>query len=159
MNVEDFHFFATDILGSETNWVEGIARKLGVDATTVQGWLEEDRLPDWIERRLADLIIGRRERPELPDDAWIVGTSPTEPERRYLVHLHPPRFVARIVSGSEPRPAGARRHGQSWRIDDGRVLDDVVWIDPPPGNDTDRLMMRAVEVARNVGTDTGQRKT
>ena len=151
MKVEEFRFFAVEITGSKTDWVDRIARKLDADAATVRGWLDDDRLPDWIERRLADLIIGRRATPELPDDAWIVGRSAEDPGRRYVVHLHPPRFVARIANGSASSRTAAGCRGRSWRIDDDRVLDEVVWIDPPPGNDVDRLMTRAVEAARNGG--------
>jgi hypothetical protein len=148
VKVADFRFFAVQIVGTDTGWIDAIARKLDVDTVTVRGWLETDRLPDWIESRLAELIIGGPSAAGLPDDAWIIGNGATEPARRYVVHLHPPRFVARIANGQESKVRARGHHRQSGRIGDATVVDDVVWIDPPPKERVDRLLRQAAEVAR-----------
>jgi len=99
---DQFQATAIALLRSAVGWQSAIARRLGVDRKTVQRWLKGEGSPAWADDRLREMMGGADIAP-WPRDEWVVGDALGGDGRRreYVVHVQPPRFVARIVAVDE----------------------------------------------------------
>lgn len=141
MTRDEFTATAIAILRSAVGWQTAIGRRLGVEPRTVRRWLASGGFPPDIEARLGALI-GAGDISPWPRDEWVTGdTLGGDGQRReYIVHLQPPRFVARIVAiddDGEPEvdeePADIVS-GTVYQAGPETVLCEIDWIDDvPPG--------------------------
>ena len=102
MNSDEFTAASIAILHSAVGWQTAIARRLGIEARTVRRWVQAGETPPWVDQQLADMMGGVGASP-WPRDEWIIGDGVTGDGRRreYIMHVAPPRFVARIVAVDE----------------------------------------------------------
>lgn len=111
MTPDEFQSTAIAILRSAVGWQSAIAERLGVNRRAVTRWLTEGSVPDWAAGKLSDMA-GGTDRGPWPRDEWVNGDAVDETGRRreYIVHIQPPRFVARVVELDEygdPEPGEA----------------------------------------------------
>lgn len=141
MNRDQFQATAIAILRSAVGWQSAIARRLGVEPRTVRRWIASDDFPPDIEARLGTLI-GDGDISPWPRDEWLVGDAlgGDGQRREYVMHLHPPRFVARVVAIDEDGDPEADElpadivSGVVYQADQETVLCEIDWIDDvPPG--------------------------
>ena len=97
--------------------------------------------PPDIEARLGTLI-GDGDISPWPRDEWLVGDAlgGDGQRREYVMHLQPPRFVARVVAIDEDGDPEADElpadivSGVVYQADQETVLCEIDWIDDvPPG--------------------------
>lgn len=156
MTRDEFTATAIAILRSAVGWQSAIARRLGVEPRTVRRWLASGEFPPDIGGRLGALI-GATDITAWPRDEWVIGdTLGGDGNRReYIVHLQPPRFVARIVAlddDGEPEademPADLVS-GTVYQAGPETVLCEIDWIDDvPPGERVKWLDAAADEIER-----------
>lgn len=141
MNRDQFQATAIAILRSAVGWQSAIARRLGVEPRTVRRWIASDDFPPDIEARLGTLI-GDGDISPWPRDEWLVGDAlgGDGQRREYVMHLRPPRFVARVVAIDEDGDPEADElpadivSGVVYQADQETVLCEIDWIDDvPPG--------------------------
>lgn len=139
MNRDAFTATAIALLRTAIGWQSAIARRLGVEPRTVRRWLKTGEVPEWVEGKLAELIGAREEAGPWPRDEWMIGDGVTDGrrQREYIVHLAPPRFIARIVAvdeDGEPEPDERPVDVLSGLVysSDPYLLCEIAWIDPPP---------------------------
>lgn len=141
MNLQQFKATAIAILRSAAGWQTGIAHKLDVEPRTVRRWLRDGLIPAWVDTRLAEMT-GQTDLAPWPRDEWMVGDAICNDGRRreYLVHLQPPRFIARVVAMityGQPEPSELPADivsGVVFTTDKHTMLCEFAWIDqPPPG--------------------------
>lgn len=159
MTSDEFQSTAIAILRSAVGWQSAIARRLGVEPRTVRRWLASGEFPPDIDDRLGALI-GAGDINPWPRDEWVIGdTLGGDGQRReYIVHLQPPRFVARIVAlddDGEPEademPADIVS-GTVYQADPETVLCEIDWIDDvPPGERVKWLDAAADAIERENG--------
>lgn len=159
MTRDEFQSTAIAILRSAVGWQSAIARRLGVEPRTVRRWLASGEFPPDIDDRLGALI-GAADINPWPRDEWVIGdTLGGDGQRReYIVHLQPPRFVARIVAlddDGEPEademPADIVS-GTVYQADPETVLCEIDWIDDvPPGERVKWLDAAADAIERENG--------
>ena len=147
MDADEFQAAAIAVLRSAVGWQSAISRRLGVESRTVRRWLKDGQTPDWVDEKLAELM-GARELSQWPRDEWVVGDGLTADgrHREYIVHLMPPRFVARIVACTEDGlpeqeelPADILS-GTVYGADRLTLLCEIDWIDQvDPGHVTHLL--------------------
>ena len=136
MTVEEFTRTATALLRSAVGWQTAIAQKLEIEPRTVRRWLAAGVIPDWVSEKLATLI-GLADITAWPRDEWVIGDTKTHngARREYIVHLQPPRFVARIVIIGEDGVVEATEQpadvvsGVVYAIGVDTVLCEIDWID------------------------------
>lgn len=119
-------------------WQSKLARTLGVAPRTVRRWAAGTvPIPGTI-----DLALGAKSRiaPDYPDE-WLVAADPDE-EREYIIHLAPPRFIARLGDG------GARS-GLVMSLSEGDLFD-FSWIDPQPGEEELRRLLKGAQRAVDI---------
>jgi hypothetical protein len=148
MDRDGFAAAAIAILRSAVGWQSAIARRLEVSPRQVRRWISDDKVPDWAADRLARLTDAQDMAGPWPRDEWLAGWAVTGESRRgYIVHLMPPRFVARLVHVDETTgqalaaemPADTLS-GVVYQVDPGTVLCEVDWIDEvEPGKMTTLL--------------------
>lgn len=136
MTRDEFAATAIAILRSAVGWQSAIARRLGVEPRTVRRWLASADFPPDIETRMGGLI-GAGDISPWPRDEWLVGDAVGEDghRREYVMHLHPPRFVARVVAidpdgdpETDEQPADVVS-GTVYQADQETVLCEIDWID------------------------------
>lgn len=149
MTRDEFLSASIALLRSAVGWQSAIARRLGVESRTVRRWLQAGEIPPWVESRFGELMGGTAPGP-WPRDEWVIGTDP-EGRRRYIVHVAPPRFVARLVEcradgtpHDEEQPAdvasGMVYVADGMEPDATLVLAEIDWIDAvSPGEATQWL--------------------
>lgn len=138
MDARDFERAAVAALGTTTGWQSRIARRLAVEPRTVRRWIAAGEAPEWVGEKLASLVGARESSDPWPRDEWLIGESGGAGRRReYIVHLQPPRFVARVVIVDddglplpEEEPADVLS-GVVYASGDS-VLCEIAWIDPVP---------------------------
>lgn len=153
MTPNEFRATAIALLRTAVGWQTKIARRLGVEPRTVRRWLHAGRIPDWAEKKLADLI-GMSDRTPWPRDEWLIGEATGEDGRRrdYIAHLQPPRFVARIVqTDARGRPEPAEEpadvvSGTVYDCGDGLLICEIAWIDEPAPGEVAQLLDAATDV-------------
>lgn len=141
MTGREFQAAAIALLRSAVGWQSAIARRLDVADRTVRRWVADDQTPAWVDARLVELMGGVAPGP-WPRDEWIVGDGVTADgrPREYVVHVAPPRFVARVVDEDDPGEAPADVLSGTVYASEGYVLCEIDWIDQPdPGQVTQLL--------------------
>src|SRR3546814_7141487 len=98
MNVRDFTAASIALLRTAVGWQSEIARRMGVNRRTVVRWLKDGQTPEWVDDWFADKM-GGTDPSVWPRDEWVIGDGVTGDGRRreYIVHVMPPRFIARIA--------------------------------------------------------------
>lgn len=136
MNAQQFTATSIALLRSAIGWQSAIARRLDVQPRQVRRWLAAGETPEWVDQKVAELI-GSNDIAPWPRDEWLIGDALGGDGRRreYIMHLQPPRFVARIVMCDDDglplhdeRPADVVS-GVVYSTDDA-VLCEVEWIEP-----------------------------
>ena len=141
MDAAKFTSTSISLLRSAVGWQTAIARKLDVSDRTVRRWIEADETPDWVDAKLAELI-GATEIAPWPRDEWLIGDARggDGKRREYIMHLQPPRFVARIVmydNDGLPLPSEMPADvisGVVYSTDDA-VLCEIDWMDEVPAGE------------------------
>ncbi len=161
MNTDDFTAASIAILRSAVGWQTAIARRLGIEARTVRRWVQAGETPPWVDQQLADMMGGVGASP-WPRDEWIIGDGVTGDGRRreYIMHVAPPRFVARIVAVNEndaPEDSDLPADivsGTVFQADPETLLCEIDWIDAPdPGGVTQLLEAAADAIERQALAD------
>ena len=162
MTADDFQAASIAILRSAIGWQTAIAKRLGIEPRTVRRWIQAAETPAWVDQQLASLMGGVGASP-WPRDEWIIGDGVTQDGRRreYIMHVAPPRFVARIVAVDEDDspedddlPADILS-GTVYRADPETLLCEIDWIDTPdPGAVTHLLEAAADAIERQALADT-----
>lgn len=136
MDAQKFTSTSIALLRSAIGWQSAIARRLGVESRTVRRWLAADETPEWVDAKFAELI-GVTDIAPWPRDEWLIGDAPGPEGRRreYIMHLQPPRFVARIVvcdDDGEPIEAEHPADVISGVVyqSGGTLLCEIDWIEP-----------------------------
>ena len=109
MDVERFRSTSIAILRTSAGWQSEIARRLSVDSRTVRRWIAIGATPGWVDGKLAEMI-GSVDV-SWPRDEWLIGHVVERHgvvDRKYITHLQPPRFVARIAAWEGGGPPAAR---------------------------------------------------
>jgi hypothetical protein len=160
MNVEDFTRTAVALLRTTVGWQSKIARLLGCNSREVRRWLKRGWAPPSVAARLAELM--ELKRPNVwPRDEWLIGWAPSDRGgmgRRHIVHLQPPRFVARIVQldedGRAPaafeEPVDMASFGTRYQIDVDLALAEIEWFDQPRPGQVTGLLEAAGDAVESV---------
>jgi len=137
MDAQKFTATSIAILRTAVGWQSEIARRLDVESRTVRRWLKQGSTPDWVDDKLAEMI-GATDISPWPRDEWLIGDgiSPDGTARReYIMHMQPPRFIARVVScddDGEPEtseePVDAVS-GTVYQASEETILCEIEWID------------------------------
>lgn len=151
MSPDEFQTAAIAVLRSAVGWQSAIARRLGVDSRQVRRWVKSGP-PPWVAERLADMMGGLGASP-WPRDEWVIGDAVTADGRRreYIVHLAPPRFVARIVACDDdgaPEPSEQPADilsGVVYAADAWTLLCEIDWIDEPDPGQVVQLLEAAAD--------------
>lgn len=118
-------------------WPAKMAAWLKVNPRTVRRWADgEAPIPMKIE---AALNVRPRIAREYPDEWLVAAAGQEEDTREYIVHLAPPRFIARFGEA-------AAAEGLVISLADEEVFD-FSWIDPQPAEDELRLLARQMQIA------------
>lgn len=152
MTADEFATAAIAILRTPLGWQSAIARRLEVDSRLVRRWLKDGQTPPWVDDRLAEMV-GARDISPWPRDEWMIGDAVTGDGRRreYIVHLMPPRFVARIVScdddgtpepGEQPADVTS---GTVYVADPFTVLCEIEWFDEVSPGEVTHLLEAAAD--------------
>lgn len=157
MTREEFQAAAIAILRSAVGWQSAIARRLGVDSRQVRRWLAAGETPSRVDEKLAEMMGGLAAGP-WPRDEWMIGDGVTADgrAREYVVHLAPPRFVARIVATDhdgaplpQEEPADVLS-GVVYAADDETLLCEVEWIDVPDPGQVVQLLEAAADAIERI---------
>lgn len=152
MTSDEFTAASIALLRSAVGWQSAIARRLAVDSRTIRRWLSDNESPDWADKKLAEMM-GAAEISPWPRDEWVLGDGVTADGRvrEYIIHLAPPRFVARVVACDDaglPMPdeepadvvSGTVYVADASDVDDQTILCEIEWIDEvSPGQITQLL--------------------
>jgi len=162
MTSDEFTAASIALLRSAVGWQSAIARRLGIDSRTVRRWLAAGETPAWVDARLAELM-GAADIAPWPRDEWLLGDAFGADGRRreYLVHLQPPRFVARVVeidADGEPLPEMQPADVVSGTVyvvdhfvgEHETVLCEIDWIDRPPPGEITPLMEAAADAFEDI---------
>ena len=157
MDATNFQAAAIAVLRSAVGWQSAIGRRLGVESRTVRRWLKGGQTPDWVDEKLAELM-GARELSPWPRDEWVVGDGLTADGRRreYIVHLMPPRFVARIVACTEDGLPEEEEHpadilsGTVYVADQLTLLCEIDWIDQVDPGQVTHLLEAAADAIEEI---------
>lgn len=161
MNSDEFTAASIAILRSALGWQTAIARRLNIEPRTVRRWIQAGETPAWVDQKLANLMGGLTASP-WPRDEWIIGDGVTGDgrNREYIMHVAPPRFVARIVAVDEhdaPEDSDLPADivsGTVYRADPETLLCEIDWIDQPdPGAVTQLLEAAADAIERQALAD------
>ena len=156
MTSNDFTAAAIALLRSAIGWQSAIARRLGVDSRTVRRWLAAGDTPPLVDEKLNEMM-GARDVGPWPRDEWVVGDGVTADgkHREYIVHLAPPRFVARIVVCTDDglavldeEPADILS-GVVYSSHD-MLLCEVDWIDEVPAGQVTHMLEAAVDAIDRI---------
>lgn len=156
MESEKFASTSIALLRSAVGWQTAIARRLDVEPRTVRRWLTAGETPPWVDQKLAEMM-GATDMVPWPRDEWMIGDAVGEDGRRreYIMHLQPPRFVARIVQcddGGQPvkseYPADVLS-GIVYSSDDA-VLCEIDWIEPVAPGEHVKWLEAACDALENV---------
>lgn len=136
MDAIKFQSTAIALLRTAVGWQSAIARRLDVEPRTVRRWLAAGKTPTWVDEKLLEMI-GATDLAPGPRDEWLIGDARGQDGKRreYVVHLQPPRFIARIVACDDdgnPEPSEAPADvisGVVYAIDEGTVLCEIEWIE------------------------------
>lgn len=137
MDARKLQMTAIAILRSAVGWQTAIARLLDVDSRTVRRWLAAGETPSWVDDRLSE-IIGATDISPWPRDEWLIGDgiSPDGTARReYIMHMQPPRFIARVVSCDEDGEPEASEEpvdvvsGTVYQASEETLLCEIEWMD------------------------------
>jgi len=116
-------------LGKKWGWQVRVAELMGVNLRTVQRWTK-----DGIPARIAGDLFQRlgvddeqvNDIKNLHQDNWFLADGAGN--RKYIICLQPPRFVARVVYDGE---AENTISGLSYNNDDFTIFN-IRWLDTPP---------------------------
>lgn len=152
MTADEFAAASIALLRTAVGWQSAIARRLGCDSRQVRRWLKEGCPPPWVDEKLAEMM-GARDISPWPRDEWMIGDGVTRDGRRreYIVHLVPPRFVARIVSCDEdgtPEPTEQPADvlaGTVYVADPFTVLCEIEWFDEVSPGEVTHLLEAAAD--------------
>lgn len=162
MTAEEFTQAAISILGTAMGWQSAIARRLGIDSRHVRRWLKEGSTPDWVDEKMA-CLMGTRDISPWPRDEWVIGDAVTLDGRRreYIVHLMPPRFVARIVAcdedghpEQEEQPADVLS-GTVYSADPFTLLCEIEWFDQAKPGEITQLLEAAADAIEAANASEG----
>lgn len=156
MNADQFQAASIALLRSAVGWQSAIARRLEVDRKTVQRWLKAGAAPPWVDEKFAEWT-GQTDIAPWPRDEWIVGEAigGDGKRREYVVHVQPPRFVARVVAVDDagaPLPEEEPADVLSGVVYSSAdyLLCEIEWIEPvPPGEVTQWLEAAADAIERD----------
>jgi len=160
MTPAEFTTASIAILRSAVGWQSAIARRLGVESRTVRRWLADAAVPPWVDARMAELMGAREAAGPWPRDEWIVGDGVSQDgyRREYVIHVAPPRFVARVVAVDDqgmPEPSEGPADvvsGVVYSTGDS-LLCEVDWIDQPEPGQITHLMDAAADAVDTSGED------
>jgi hypothetical protein len=157
MTSEEFTAAAIAMLRTAVGWQTAIGRRLNVDSRTVRRWLKDGKTPPWVDDKLGKMM-GVREISPWPRDEWVIGDGVTADghRRQYIVHLVPPRFVARVVECNdeglpmaEEEPAevlsGTVYLADASDADSQTILCEIEWIDEVSPGQVTRLLEAAAD--------------
>jgi hypothetical protein len=128
-------------------WQSPLARAIGVDPRHIRrlaaGQLSiSEGIAHAVQAALGVVDI---ESLAWPRDEWILGDAGADNDREYLIHAHPPRFIARVVELDDDGLCDQDTDlltGIVYTAPDGiTTLCELVWLDPtPPEADLQRLL-------------------
>lgn len=152
MTAGEFTAASIALLRSSVGWQTAIARRLGIESRTVRRWLAAGEAPEWVGEKLRALMGGSGRGP-FPRDEWMAGDGVTADgrAREYIVHLAPPRFVARVVAIDDSGlPEAAEEPadvltGIVYSAAEGTLLCEIDWIDQPRPGEITQLMEAAAD--------------
>ena len=112
------------LLGDPVDWRDIIAHRLDVSVRTIERWGKNGLPADKAGGILADLGLKPEDIPDyLPRDKWAIAQGEGH---SYVLHLHKPRFCARITENNQ--------------------LTEIVWFSKqPPARPAERHMASAAE--------------
>ena len=151
MHIDIFKQSACALLRTSVGWQTKIAKKLEVEPRTVRRWVQAGETPEWVEVKLAQLMGMTSLNTVWPRDEWTFGDTFTERGRRsYIVHLQPPRFVARVVAlddDGSPEKSEMPADIASGVVftDSSQALCEIAWIDEPKAGEVTGLMEAALD--------------
>ncbi|MDA8232783.1 MAG: hypothetical protein M0006_15740 [Magnetospirillum sp.] len=157
MTAEEFTSASIALLRSAVGWQSAIAGRLNIESRHVRRWLKDGFTPSWVDEKLADMM-GARDISPWPRDEWVVGDGVTRDGRRreHIVHLMPPRFVARIVSCDEdgtPEPGEQPADvtsGTVYVADPFTVLCEIEWFDEVSPGEVTHLLEAAADAIEAI---------
>jgi len=155
MTADDFTSAALAILRTSIGWQSAIARLLDVDNRHVRRWIQKGETPLWVYDKIKELIA-TVDICQWPRDQWVIGSSLTDDghQRKYIINLMPPRFMARIVVCDDeglPMPdeepadviSGTVYVADASDEDSQTVLCEITWIDEPKFGEITHLIEAA----------------
>jgi hypothetical protein len=159
MNKNEFTAAAIAAVGTAIEWQSKIAKNLGVNERTIRRWLSGEKpIPDWVDEKLKS-VVNFDKNPFFSFDEWIVGEAAAARDgkrRRYILHAHFPRFLARIVyygadNAPDPQDCPVSDGGTSYQIavyDDGDYerFEEIVFYDPANAGEITALLEKAADV-------------
>lgn len=112
------------LLGDPVDWRHIIAHRLDVNIRTIERWAKNGLPADKAVRILVDLGLKPEDIADyLPRDEWAIAQGE---QHHYVLHLHKPRFCARITENNQ--------------------LTEIVWFSKqPPSRPAERLIASAAE--------------
>lgn len=160
MTADDFTTASIALLRSAVGWQSAIAKRLAIEPRTVERWLKARKTPEWVDAKLAELMGGISASP-WPRDEWMIGDGVTADGRvrEYIVHLMPPRFVARIVAMEDDAPEDCDLpadivSGVVYQANPETMLCEIEWFDQvDPGAVTHLLEAAANAIEAQADTD------
>lgn len=152
MTPSTFKALSIALVRSAVGWQTKIAGKLDVETRTVRRWLKAGKIPDWAEQKI-EALTGASCQSPWPRDEWVTGdTFGADGKRReYLVHLQPPRFIARIVACDETTGEVDKSEHPADVVSgtvytsDGYILSEFTWIDEPKSGEVVKLLEAACD--------------
>lgn len=128
MNRHEMEQLSLAVLRSSIGWQTAIARRLGVSPRSVRRWLVLDSVPNAKAARLRELA--ENAGAAWPEDEWLMAFGFSQPHQRpYIIHVQPPRFVARIMM-----------HGP----EEKRIAEEMIWwMDEIPHQERRKWMQEA----------------
>lgn len=137
MDAQKFQATSIALLRSAVGWQTAIAKRLGVKDRTVRRWLESGETAFWVDAKMAELI-GATDLSPWPRDEWLIGDG-ISPDgtatREYIMHMQPPRFIARVVScDDDGEPEASERpvdviSGTVFQANEETLFCEIDWID------------------------------
>ena len=156
MDATQFRLAAIALLRSAVGWQSAIARRLAVNSRTVRRWIHNDATPPWADAKLAEMIGRAGPVQTWPRDEWMVGDGIDDDghrPHRYVAHLRPPRFVARVVDVDDDGEPFAGEgpvdmvSGEIYTsLGSGFALLEIDWIDAIAPGDVSALLDAAADV-------------
>ena len=150
MNAEEFAATSIALLRGAVGWQSAIARKLDVQPRQVRRWIAAGKTPDWVDAKLAEMT-GQADISPWPRGEWLIGDAVGGDgrHRKYIYHMQPPRFIARIVAcGADWQPLPEEQpadiaSGVSYSIGQETVLCEVDWIEPVATGEVEKWLEAA----------------